>query len=409
MPLEFEQLTSAVAELAREAGQRRDRQQEELHNALQLLRQFATSWEFIDERLDWAVSNADMKFYRSARPLFHELPLDGGISPPAPPEQATLIATDGSQIVPDRHAPFLYYLINVSAVTYYHGSGRAPETATFPRLAFPRGPELEEDDAFNLSGNLVSMRRDLAEIVTLLAKVAEAVNEPGPTLGILDQRLLYWPVSSSPGRHEERIVEEWQEAMSAIRAQGGWLAGFIDRPGKSSVMTMLHTLDLDNTGRQRQVSDLYRGNSDLFAGLTDTNLFDAVLRPRERSVIFVDISQHNSKFASREPDNEVCFFYLKTGPGDGQLARVDVPIWVARDKAALGAVHALLVDQCRILGDYPYVITRADEIAVVGRRDQEELESRIALRLAGQDIHAESTAKQRSKDLARGGKTRFEG
>ena len=72
-------------------------------------------------------------------------------------------------------------------------------------------------------------------------------------------------------------------------------------------------------------------------------------------------------------------------------------------------MHALLVDQCRIIGSYPYVITRADEIAVVGRRDPEELENRIALLLAEQDIHPSATGKQRSKDFARGGKTRFEG
>ena len=91
------------------------------------------------------------------------------------------------------------------------------------------------------------------------------------------------------------------------------------------------------------------------------------------------------------------------------MARVDIPMWVARDKEALNQVHALLVDQCRIIGSYPYVITRADEIAVVGRADQEELENRISLRLAELGIHPTSTGKQFSKDIARGGKTRHEG
>lgn len=407
MSLEFEQLTSAVAEMAREVGRRQDQQDIELQKALQLLRDYAQEWELVDSRMEKAIYSADEKYYRSARPLHHDLPLDQGIVPQAPPELATIVATDGSQIVPDRHAPFLYYLINVGAITYYHGSGRAPDVASFPRLEYPRAADVEVEDAFNLSSNLVSMRRDQQEIMVLAGKVAEAAREPGPTLGVLDQRLLYWPIGNDSGIQGKRVVEQWQEAMTAIRTAGGWLAGFIDRPGKRSVLTMLHTLDLDNSGRK--ISDLYRFDSDIFAGLTDTDLFDALLQPGERSVVFVDISQHNNSFAGRDADNEVCFFYLKTGPGEGHLARVDIPLWVARDKAALGSVHALLVDQCRIIGSYPYVITRADEIAVVGRRDQEELENRIALRLAEQDIHPSATGKQRSKDFARGGKTRFEG
>ncbi len=407
MSLEFERLTSAVANMAREVSNRRDRKQEELLNALGILRKYADSWKLIETRLDRAIERADEKYYRSARPLHHDLPLDHGIAPGEPPDRATIVATDGSQIVPDRHAPFLYYLINVGIITYFHGSGRAPEVESLPTLEYPRGPNSDMDDAFHLSSNLVSMQRDEKEIAALAKKVAKLSSEPGPVLGILDQRLLYWPIGNNTGTQGDRVVIEWQKSMRKINEAGGWLAGFIDRPGKRSVLTMLHTLDLENSGRE--LSDLYRFDADLFAGLTDTELFDALLNPGERSVIFVDISQHNNTFASRDPDNEVCFYYLKTGLGNGQLARVDIPIWVARDKSVLGDVHALLVDQCRILGNYPYVITRADEIAVVGRRDQEELENRIALRLAELDIHTVATGKQQSKDLARSAKIRYEG
>ena len=105
---------------------------------------------------------------------------------------------------------------------------------------------------------------------------------------------------------------------------------------------------------------------------------------------------------------EANFIYLRTGEGNRQLARVDIPMWVARDEETVSEVHALIYDQCQILGSYPYVITRADEIAVVGRRDQEELEHRIALRLAEQGIDAQMTSKQQSKDFARSSKTRHE-
>jgi hypothetical protein len=143
--------------------------------------------------------------------------------------------------------------------------------------------------------------------------------------------------------------------------------------------------------------------------LTDIDLYELFLQPGDRSAVFAEISQHNSAFRRRDPENEVCFFYLRTGEGKGQLARVDIPMWVARDETTVSAVHALIYDQCQILGNYPYVITRADEIAVVGKRDQEELENRIALRLAEQGIDTTMTSKQQSKDYARASKTRHEG
>lgn len=407
MSLEFEQLTTAITNMAREASRRRAQRKSELEKAMALLYGYADRWELIEERLSWAVTKADEKFYRSARPLHQEMPINQGIQAQAPPPRATIIATDGSQIIPDRHAPFLYYLINVGTITYYHGSGRSPDVAAFPKLVFPGSNEAEADDTFTVRSNIVSMKRDQEEIITLAAEVRKAALEPGPTLGVLDQRLLYWPIGNGGSIQENQVTEQWQEAMSAIHAAGGWLAGFIDRPGKRSVLAMLHTIDLENSGHK--ISDLYPFNSDIYGGLSDTDIFDKLLRPEERSATFVDISQHNNIFARRDKDNEVCFFYLKTGPGDGQLARVDLPMWVARDKEALNQVHALLVDQCRIIGNYPYVITRADEIAVVGRRDQEELENRIHLRMEEQGIHLTTTSKQLSKEFARADKRRFEG
>jgi hypothetical protein len=110
-----------------------------------------------------------------------------------------------------------------------------------------------------------------------------------------------------------------------------------------------------------------------------------------------------------EPDNKVCFFYFNSGQNLDNIARVDLPQWVAQDSAAVTAIHALLYDQCCILGNYPYVITRADEVAVVQRRDQEELEFRIGRRMDEYGLDtAAITAKAQTKLFARSQKQRFE-
>ncbi|MCP4416556.1 MAG: hypothetical protein GY805_08035, partial [Chloroflexi bacterium] len=81
----------------------------------------------------------------------------------------------------------------------------------------------------------------------------------------------------------------------------------------------------------------------------------------------------------------------------------------AEDDVAVTAVHSLIIDQCRIMGDYPYAIARADEMAVVGRQDAGELNFMIDVIMERHGISEGITAKQGSKDLARSGRTRHEG
>ena len=69
---------------------------------------------------------------------------------------------------------------------------------------------------------------------------------------------------------------------------------------------------------------------------------------------------------------------------------------------------ALSTVKCQLLGDYPYVLARADEMAVVGRQDASELNFMIDVIMERHGLNADITAKQSSKDIARGGKTRFE-
>jgi hypothetical protein len=412
MTLEFEKLVPELDGMVVSAYRRRQETESQVETALRQLRDFGGEWARIEESLARAEAIADDKYYRSARPLDHEERLDCRLDPPACPPEATIVAADGSQILPDRHASFLYYLINVGVIVYYHGRGRGPDAATWPTLAYPRpvngdlAAELDDPaEEFITSSALVNVRRDLAEIGTLAEVVARHQFEARPLLAVLDQRLLYWPALSARGAESDEAIDGWLEAMSRIQSCGALFAGYIDRPGKSSVMTLLETVDkIDQPGFD---PDLL-GRRSMWQGPTDVDLFSRLLGPGQRSKIFVDVSEHNRRFRYDSPANEICFFYLNPGQSGRQIARVDIPMWVAEERPRVDAVHALLYDQCSLLGSYPYVLTRADEIAVVGRQDQAELEHRIALRMQAAGLEGEITAKQWSKEIARAGRGRHE-
>ena len=406
MTLEFEKLTDSLQAMAHSAARRQQEGDTLLAEALAQLRRHTVSWERLDRCLERAVAETNEKFFRAARPIAATEPLDQGVPAPEPPPEALLIASDGSQIMPDRHGEFLYYLINVGLIIYEHGYGRSPQTITYPTLGFPKpAPTTEteavDEDAFVANSGAISVRRDMAEIGVLADTVWEWRRGIQPLLAVLDQRLLYWPIGSSGGSDSQEAIQAWLAAMKKMQDAGGLLAGYIDRPGKSSVMTMLAALQIEEPGFD--LASLTEQQD--WSGPNDADLYGRILQPGERSPVFIDISHHNRRFADQDPALEVCFFYLNPGKG---IARVDIPRWVAEQPAAVAGVHSLLYDQCQILGDYPYVLTRADEIAVVGRREQEELEHRIALKMQDYGLAGSITGKQQAKHYARSDKTRHE-
>jgi hypothetical protein len=402
MTLEFEKLTDDLRQMAQQAAQRQQQRAEQVVDLLQALHDYATDWEAIDHALAQGRAKGDEKHYRSARPFSQDTPLDAQIDPPAPPAPATIIATDGSQIVPDRHAAFLYYLINVGVFVYRHGTADTPQPFTVPDIQYLEEGQFEED--FILSSGQVSIKRDLAEIGTLARTTwAEKETAVFPILSILDQRLLYWPIGST-GAAAQATVEKWCRAMTDIRRCGALLAGYIDRPGKSAVVTLLQALTADPDFNWKAL-----GKSGFNQGVTDTYLFSQLLQPGQRSCVFLDVSPANERFAEIDSHNQVCFFYLNPGSTGKAIARIDIPLWVAEQPDAVAQVHALIYDQCQILGDYPYALARADEMAVVGKRDQADLEAMIELHMGREGLEGDITAKAGSKNLARGGRTRHEG
>ncbi|MCA9952601.1 MAG: DNA double-strand break repair nuclease NurA [Anaerolineales bacterium] len=403
MTLEFEKLTPDLENMALATAQRSKLREARIEESLQTIKQYAHDWDAIENALTAAAKRSDEKFYRSARPYDHDETLNTAVSPPFPPTAATIIATDGSQIMPDRHAAHLYYLINVGGIIYPHGSPTAPTVFSEPQIFYPQ--EDPGDDDFISDSGKVSVERDKEEIATLARKTWENRHGALPILSIVDQRLLYWPIGGSDFV-DNAAVRAWCRSMTKIREADALLAGYIDRPGTRGVMTLLRSLTAVS---EPNFNWKELGKSIATQGLADRDLFRILLEPGQRSKLFIYESQPNKFFAEIDPMNEVCFFYLNPGLAGDDIVRVDIPRWVAAVPETVTAVHALIIDQCRILGNYPYVLARADEMAVVGRQDASELNFMIDIVMQRHGISTTVTGKQDSKGLARGAKSRHEG
>ena len=394
MTLEFNKLVEQVAAMGRMLDELDFDLKDRL--AIALERFYAASdLEAVHDRIK-LVRQSDVSGYRGAAP-FDEVICDTFPPPPAP-ASATILAGDGSQIYPNEMSPAHYYLINVGLFVYHHGGDRLPDQWTIPQLFYHKAHV--HDRGRLVSNQTVNARRTVAEMQELGKKAWELRGEARPLIALYDNHLLFG--AGSEVADSKEIMHGYWGALTHLHDAQAILAGYLDNPRRSRVVIrLLYLLSLSD--EQVRVTDLSTGGD--LEGLRDVHLFDSVLQPGERSAIMVQNSPKNLVYKQRGDSYEIAFFYLKASSGfRDTIARVDIPVWVARDKQAVDELHALLLTQCGMQGrnPYPYALTRADELAYVSGKDKAKLDEMISieLRKKGIDPHVFS-AKIWGKDLAR--------
>ncbi len=325
-------------------------------------------------------------------------PLDTAIPCPKLPDTLTIIAADGSQINPSRHAQIEFCVINIGVVKMERGSGLAPKILTRSQL-------LDFDDVFlpnggMLSEGMVALKRDLREREAILEWSS---NLQSPAVSMTDGPLeLYREPQDVSGFNQ--ALDRYLEILDRLKNQGLMTLGYIDKPGGDLVIRLLELSQMDEN---EMVS--YNRRRRRFAGANDVHLFSTFLQnPGDRSAIFGIHSEIARRFSG---ELALSFFYLNVGlPGRPHLARVEIPGWVANDKGLIGIIQAVLVEQAAMMGTrpYPYILHRAHEEAVVTFQEGKHIEEMIIAAFDREGIPVdEKSYKQYHKDLSNK-KTRYQ-
>ncbi len=404
MTLEFHKLTRQVDQMGQVLASQEEEIESRVAIAIQILEAHADEafLPYIQQRVQDAVDKD--AGYRGARPL--DEPVMQAY-PPAPlPESATIIATDGSQILPRPHGPALYYLINTGTIAVHHGSGQPPEIDSEPFLYYEPGFMYTQDRNL-VTPATVNARRTILEIAALAEHAWLRRGEPRPLVALLDNPLLLIGLSQEvPDRDQLRGL--YFSAMSRLMEVKAGLAGYTDRPRSRYVTGLLHLLDLP----ENEVSRTALATDGRIEGVFDSQVFRRLLKPAERSALFVQMSPQNKEFRRVGGEtHEITFFYLNVAAPDEPCCtvRVEVPMWVAEDRALIAEMQALIYQQSQqLVSRYPYVLTRAHELAVVKHEEARQLELMIQVTLAHHGLDAAESEKQAGKDAVGGPRTRFQ-
>lgn len=388
MALDFQQVREQVKKLGENAKLREQHLQSLRERAFELLKSNANDLQGLQQKVQLVAHNYEPSL-RCALPVLE--PLDGSFPLPQLPQSASILAADGSQINPDRHAEVDYCLINVGAIHMRYGSADPPATSIQCHLFY-------DEEFYTPTGTITEARlallRDFNER-KMLADLAEGI--PGPVITFTDGPMELW------GGKDGDSASEFQESLKAYKGVLHHLhelkvatAGYVDKPSANLVVRLLE-IAMTPQAELPQVKECHplRGVSDLY-------LYRDLLQAGDRSAVFAMQSQSAKNYNG---PLGLHFFYLNVGRSDHPwLARVEVPAWVAQNSEMLDQLQAVLFHQCQIMGSrpYPYLLHRAHETAVVTQEEKTQVTHMIALELRRRGVEVgEQSYKQSAKGLGK--------
>ncbi len=384
MPLKFGFLSQKLEELARQVS--RDRGAEEAEKARLLLR------ETDPAQLRAKVEGAKTSWLLA----WPEGSLSQTYPASEPPPEFSVVATDGSFIRPDRHIPARFVVINIGWVVITYGPSPAAYLDSAAHFYFReelRIPHPYRD--LYLEGEFLGAKRTLLELEGLVEAAAQAKE---PMVGLQDGSLILWglPTTDDPDDISVRgyFFDPFLGAFQRMREKGIPVGSYLSLPQSKDVVNSLRVEicedDPVNCDKCSYVARRQKPICNDLAGVMDRQLF-GFLKPGERSALF----RSSSKILRvGYGEHGVYFFYLNAGQ---EIARVEVPEWVAKDEKGLALLHALLYDQCRRGRGYPSALQEAHEQAVITTSDRRVVDSLVEEALAKEGVAFFRSGKAASK------------
>ena len=375
MPVNFQQVYTRIREIAQGAHDNKKVLEERRILARELLAVYASELDYLREKVEKA-KEVDINI-RVAVPFKESLA--ACFPPPVTVTDATIIAADGSQINPDRHAAVQFCIINVGVIAMKLNSGQAPLVTVETELLY--GDDLLKNGS-PMSDGMVAMRRDINERI----KLDEVSSElEGPIVNLTDGTLELWGAKGDDPQAYANFVEQYLGVLSRLHGRGVVTAGYVEKPTADLVINLLELATADDE-QLRKLRDYHP-----LHGVSDRWLYgereNPLLPPGHRSAVFGLQSGSEKKYKGAL---SLHFFYLNVGTeGHPWPVRVEIPKWVAEDSKKLDVLHWILIEQCKMMGSrpYPYLLHRAHETAVVRYEEKQQIEQLLVLEL--RRIHAE--------------------
>lgn len=296
-----------------------------------------------------------------------------------PPKAQTILATDGSQISPSHHEIAYCYLLNIGRVVLHYGQNKQPLLDSIPEIFYqPEDLYLSRQWGIRTE-DWMGYRRTSSE-ATVLGELGLdwlTINNnrlPAPTLAMVDGSLIYWFLEGLPRKAQLQILNPIRQAWDFLRLANIPLLGYLSASRSQESLSFLRLLacPYDTPNCLHNCPSVSSGNDNLygekapcqiFESLRDTTLWGEILSPGERSPLW----RSQSRILELYESHHIYFCYVHVGT---EIARIEVPEWVAKNTETLELALSLMLAQVHKGGGYPVALAEAHNYAVVTGSDR---------------------------------------
>ncbi len=355
--LDLTKLTKAMHGISQHLTLEATASRQRLELAQQLLvRAHAQQAELVQRQEKWR----DRLLFAAACPVE---PLNTSIDLPIAPDVHTVIATDGSQIAPNHHEIAYCYLLNIGRVLLYYGQNRQPLLDSLPEV-FYRPEDLYISRQWGIRAEeWMGYRRTVSE-ATVLAELGTALQNPAPTLAMVDGSLIYWFLEQLPIEARDRILPPILDAWSQLRDAGIPLLGYLSASRSSESLNFLRLEACPHPAPDcmTHCANQVEMPCQVCDPLRDTALW-MQLQPGQRSALW----QSSARIIDLYGPHKIYFCYVHVGT---EIARIEIPAWVAENSTLLNQSLALILAQVQKGYGYPVALAEAHNQAVVRGGDR---------------------------------------
>ncbi len=321
--------------------------------------------QLIEIHKDWH----DRFIFSAAVPIE---PIDTRMPISAAPYSHSVFATDGSQIAPSHHEIAYCYLINVGRVMLHYGQNLHPLLDSIPAVYY-KSEDIYISKQWGIKvEEWMSYRRTVLEAQMLAEMANRWVRPPGahyePNLALTDGSLIYWFIDGLPAEAKEQILPPIQSAWELLKESRIPLMGYISASRSMEGINFLRlqacphltpncTMNCGDLGEEAAPCRV-------IDPLRDASLWGFLLNPGERGPLW---QSYLRILDSYEPEQRIYFCYVNVGT---EIARIEVPAWVAEDKELFDQSLSIMLAQVSKGYGYPVALAEAHNQAVIRSGDR---------------------------------------
>lgn len=295
-------------------------------------------------------------------------------------EGYSVVAVDGSQIMPSHHEVHACYVLNIGTAAITYSAGHAPLLENVPHLyasaddLYPMidGRRLHVDESY------VSLERTVLEVETLTRKAISMTQRDLPVLALYDGSLIPWTLERFSGSYRNQFVERMTIALNDLRRHKVPIIGYVSHSRSADIVNCLRVWvcpfeQSDCRSHCGHLSEDEFPCSTIWP-LSDRQLLSGHLDSGECSTTFLSgaaVSRHFSK------DDRICFLYFNAGD---EIARLEFPRWVYASEEFPNALNLVRSDAAKGNG-YPISLAEAHHLAVIKGVDRDRFFELMAKQL----------------------------